>query len=111
MTRTSTFAIVALLGAAAAPPPASATVLLAPPPRDVAPEHPVYLQLWYRSADGGPRHVTISVLRDGKPIARRKLVAPTQWRTYTLVRHAHPGTYTTKVVGPGWRARYRTRVM
>src|SRR5439155_7355770 len=82
--RTPLIAIPALLGALAAP-PASAAVLLAPPAREVAVHHPLYLQLWYRSADGGPRRVTVSVARDGKPAVQRKLVAPTQWPTYRLV--------------------------
>jgi len=107
--RTPLIAVPALLGALAAP-PASAAVLLAPPAREVAVRHPLYLQLWYRSADGGPRRVTVSVARDGKPVVQRTLVAPTQWRTYRLVRRARPGTYTTTVVGAGWRARYRTVV-
>jgi hypothetical protein len=109
MNRTATvIGLAALMGAAATP--ASATVLMAPPARHVAQGRPLYLQLWYRQADGGSRRVTVSVWRDGKLVVRRRLEAPGRWRTYHLVRRARAGAYTTTVVGAGWRARYRTIV-
>ena len=110
MSRTTRLIAISALFSALAAAPASATVLLAPPARDATANRPLYVQLWYRSFDGGPRCVTVTVSRDGNRVVHRTLAASTRWRTYTLVRHAHPGTYTTRIVGAGWRARYRTVV-
>jgi hypothetical protein len=103
------FATVAALagGTLAHPRPASASVLLTPPPTSA--KRCVTLQLWYRSADGGPRTVRVTVARGGRVVARRSIAATTRWRRYTLVC-PRPGTYTTKVTGAGWGAAYRTRV-
>jgi len=110
MTRTTSLIAGFVALAAVAAPPVSGSVLLAPPARHVGDGQPLYLQLWYRQADGGSRRVTVSVSRDGAVVARRTVVVPSSWRTYTLVRRARAGVYTTSVVGAGWHARYRTVV-
>jgi hypothetical protein len=65
--------------------PASADVLLDAPLSRATSSACIGIGVWYQAYSGGPRTIDVSLFRpDGRRVARRRVVATTCWRDYTL---------------------------